>query len=211
MEVIITALLSVAAFILAAIPFSLFIGRWFLHDDIRKYGDGNPGAANVIRAGGFKLGLVAVFLDVSKGVPFVLLAHAAFGLPELSLVIVATSAILGHAFSPFLQLHGGKAIAVTFGVLLALPQYHLLLAFIACLLLALLIVEVDAWIVVGGASGTLVYAAIAKGGSWETLLIFCILVVLVLKHFEDLHTFPGFRGRLWRWLQAVLRGTISIM
>ena len=211
MEIITTSLLALAAFGLASIPFSLLVGRWFLHDDIRDYADGNPGAVNVFRAGGQKAGFLAICLDVGKGMPFVFLAHAVFDLPEPAMVAVAVSAVLGHAFSPFLQWHGGKAVAVTFGVLLALPQHQLLLALIACTALGALFIEVDAWAVIVGAAGTLAYFAFTRGGSWETLLIFCILVVLTIKHFEALHTSPGFRGRLVRWLQSLVRGTMSII
>ena len=125
-------------------------------------------------------------------------------------MVVAISAVLGHAFSPFLQWHGGKAVAVTFGVLLALPQHELLLAFIACMVLGFLL-SVDAWTVMFGAAGTLAYLAVTRGGSWETLLMFCILAMLTVKQFDDLHTFPGFRGRLIRWLQTLVRGAMSII
>ncbi len=206
-----TSLLAIAAFGLAAVPFSLLVGRWFLGDDIRDYGDGNPGAANVFRAGGQKTGYLAVALDVGKGVPFVFIAHSIFDLSGPAVVIVAVSAVLGHAFSPLLQWRGGKAVAVTFGVLLALPQHELLMAFIVCMVLAFLIIEVDAWTVIFGAAGTLAYIAFTRGGSWETLLMFCLLVILTIRQFEALHTFPGFQGRLIRWLQSLVRGTLTII
>ena len=65
---------------------------------------------------------------------------------------VALSAILGHAFSPLLQLKGGKAIAVTFGILVALPQHEILITFIAFILLGLLFIEINAWAVIFGAN-----------------------------------------------------------
>lgn len=211
MEILLTASLAVAAFLLGALPFSLIIGRLLLGKDIRKYGDGNPGAANVFRAGGQKAGYLAVFLDVAKGVPFVFLAHSLLDLPETAIVIVALSAILGHAFSPFLRWRGGKAIAVTFGVFLALPQHEILLAFIVFVILGFLFIETDAWTVIFGATASLAYLVISRGSSWEPLLMFCVLAILVVKHFEDLHTFPGLRGRLVRWLQSIIRGAISII
>jgi len=211
MEAIKTSLLAVAAFGLGSIPFSIVVGRWFLGKDPRDYGDGNPGAANIFRAGGGKIGYLAVFLDVAKGVPFVSLAHSVFGLPDIAVVIVGMSAISGHAFSPFLRWHGGKAVAVAFGVLLALPQHEVLLAFIVCIVLGALLIEVDAWTVIFGAAGSMAYLAVNRGSSWETLLMLCILAVFAVKHFNDLHTFPGFRGRLVRWLQSVIRGTLSII
>lgn len=211
MEILTISLLTFAAFALAAIPFSLFIGRLFLHDDIRNYGDGNPGATNVFRAGGQKSGILAVAMDVGKGVPFVFMAHSVFDLSGPALVIVAVSAVLGHAFSPLLQWHGGKSIAVTFGVLLALPQHELLLAFIACMLLGFLFIEVDGWTAIFGAAGSVTYIAFARGGSWETLLMVCLLVILTIKQSDSLRTFPGFHGRLLRWVQSLVRGTMTII
>jgi glycerol-3-phosphate acyltransferase PlsY len=211
MEIIFTILLAIAAFLVGAIPFSVIIGHLFLKKDVTHYGDGNPGAVNVFRAGGHKSGFLAVLLDVAKGVPFVLLAHTLTGLNIASVIIIAICAILGHAFSPFLHWRGGKAIAVTFGVLLALPEHEILLAFIAFTVLGFLFIEVDAWTIIFGAAGTLAYLGITRGSSWEPLLMFLILTILIIKHFEALHTLPGFKGRLFRWVQSIIRGAMSIL
>jgi glycerol-3-phosphate acyltransferase PlsY len=211
MDIFKTVLLSVAAFGLGAVPFALLVGRLFLDKDIRSYGDGNPGAFNVFKAGGQKSGYLAVALDVGKGVPFVFLAHALYGLPGPALVIVAVSAVLGHACSPFLGWRGGKAVAVTFGVLLAMPEREMLLALIAFTVLGFLFIEEDAWTVVFGAAAAFAYTAVTRGSTWETALMICLLVILTVKQLEALHTFPGLRGRLVRWLQAVVHTTLSII
>ena len=205
METVYTASLVLAAFTLGAIPFSVIIGKRVLNKNITDYGDGNPGAANVFRAGGNKAGYLAILLDVTKGVPFVFLSHYVFHLSMYATVAVALGAVLGHAFSPFLHWRGGKAIAVTYGVMLGLPQHDILLALITCMAISALIIEIDAWAVILGAAGAMAYLTIAKGNSWETLLMLCILAILVIKHFEALRTFPGFRGRLFRWVQTIIR------
>ena len=210
MAIVSTVLLAIAAFGLGSIPFSLVIGRLLLGKNIQNYGDGNPGAVNVFRAGGQKAGFLALFLDIGKGIPFVLLAYTWLTLPDLSLVAIALSAVLGHAFSPFLRWHGGKAVAVTFGVLLALPQHEVLLAFMAVVVAGFLFVENDSWIMVLGAAGTLAYLALTGGPSWTILLMLCVLAVFIFKHFENLRSLPRFRGRFIRWLQSVLGGTTSV-
>lgn len=194
--------LAISAFWLGGCPFSLWIGRWLLGKDIRWYGDGNPGAANVFRAGDVKAGLVAVALDVGKGVPFVFIAHFYFQLPEISVVAIGLSAILGHAFSPFLHFRGGKAIAVTFGVLLALPQHYLLIVFIVFIFAAFLCIEPDAWTVIVATVGSLAYLIIAHESSWESLLMLGVLVLFVIKHYESLKTAPKFRLKPIRWYQS---------
>jgi len=206
-EVFYPVLIAMSAFWLGACPFSVWVGRWFLHKDIRDYGDGNPGAANVFRAGGRKSFCLASILDAAKAVPFVVLAHAFFGFPEPIVMAVGLSAILGHAFSPFLRLRGGKALGVTFGVLFSLPQHEMLFAFMAFLVLGFLLIEGDAWIVMLGAGGSVAYLATTKGSSWETLFMLCLLVILAVKHFDDLQTIPRLKGRLIDWLISRRRQT----
>ncbi len=104
------------AFLSGALPFSVWVGRWGLGLDIRQYGDGNPGASNVFRAGGRVWGVVAILLDFFKGALPVGVAHFGFGVQGAALAAVALAPILGHAFSPFLGFRGGKALAVTFGI-----------------------------------------------------------------------------------------------
>ena len=188
------------AFWLGACPFSVWIGRWLLDKDIRAYGDGNPGAANVFRAGGRKSGYLAVVLDTAKGIPFVALAYSFFGFSEVVIMAVALSAILGHAFSPLLGFKGGKSVAVTFGVLLALPQHEMLLTFAIFIFIGFLFIEIDAWTVMLGPAGSLAYLVATEGSSWESLFMLCVFVILAVKHFDELKTIPRPRGRLINWL-----------
>ena len=202
MEASYFTLLALCAFGLGACPFSVWIGRCLLGKDIRDYGDGNPGAANVFRAGGRKSGFLAVFLDTAKGVPFVFLAHSFFKLPEAAVLGVAMSAILGHAFSPILQLKGGKAVAVSFGTILALPQHDILFALAGSMFLGFLFIAIDAWVVVFGAAGAATYVLVTRGGSWDTFFMLGVLALLVLKFLDELKTVPRIKLKPIAWLQS---------
>jgi glycerol-3-phosphate acyltransferase PlsY len=180
----------------------VWIGRWLLGKDIRDYGDGNPGAVNVFRAGGRKSGCLAVILDAAKGMPFVVLAYSFFGFSEPVVMAVGLSAILGHAFSPLLGLRGGKSVAVTLGVLLALPQHDMLITFVIFLLLGFFLIEIDAWTVMLGPAGSLAYLVATGGSLWESLFMLVVFVILAVKHFSELKTVPRFGGRLINWLQS---------
>ncbi len=109
-------LLIIAAFFSGAIPFAVWVGRLALKTDIRRYGDGNPGTFNVMRAGGLKWGVLAMLLEFAKGLVPVALANFYFQMEGSALVLVALAPLLGHAFSPFLKFKGGKAVAATFGI-----------------------------------------------------------------------------------------------
>ena len=201
-EVLYSVLLAMSAFFLGACPFSVWIGRRFLNKDIRGYGDGNPGAANVFRAGGPRTGLLAVIIEVAKGAPLVALAHSFFELPAAIVMLVGLCAILGHAFSPLLRFRGGKSVAVTFGVLLALPQHEIIIMFTTFVVIGFLLIEIDAWTVILGPTGTLAYLLAVNGSSWESLFMLCVLVLFTVKHYNELQAIPRHKGRLFHWLQS---------
>jgi len=199
---IILLLACLISFLSGACPWSLLIGRWLLKKDIRNYGDGNPGAANVFRAGGRSIGVIALFLDVLKGTPGVFLAVNVFHFDDILTYIIGLSAILGHAFSPFLRFKGGKAVAVTYGVLLFLPYHEILILFAAGMFLGFLFLENDSWTVMLGPGAALTYLGVTRPLSWEINFYFvlCMLVVFTVKQFNDLQSVPGYRGKLLRWL-----------
>jgi len=113
------AWIAIALF-LGSLPFSVWIGKLFLSTDIRKYGDGSPGATNVARAGSRSLYIIAVLLDAFKGTVPVWLAQLITGVNGWELVAVAVAPVIGHAFTPFLKFRGGMGVATTFGVWLGL-------------------------------------------------------------------------------------------
>ena len=209
METFYFILLVVLAFCLGACPFALWVGKWLLGKDIRNYGDGNPGAYNVMRAGGRWSFALALFLDIGKGIPFVALASHYYGLPLFMVLAIGLSAILGHAFTPILRFDGGKALAVMGGVMLGLPQLDMFVATAIFMLLGFLLIEVDAWRVMFGTAGTLIYLAVTKGVSLEPLFMLCVIAILVAKHFDDLKTRPRLRGKLISWLQGRRTAHIS--
>jgi len=202
-EIFYFVLLLVLSFGLGACPFSLWVGKWLLDRDIRNYGDHNPGAYNVMRAKGRWSFVLALLLDIGKGIPFVASAHYYFGLPEAMVMAVGLAAILGHAFSPILRFKGGKALAVTGGVLLAMPRHEMFIAVIIFMLLAYLLIDIDAWRVMIALTVTLIYLLVTNGLSLEPLFIACIMAILAVKHIEDLRTTrPRLRGKLITWYQG---------
>ncbi len=196
-----SGLLALAAFWFAACPFSLWIGKWLLGKDIRNYGDGNPGAFNVFRAGGRKAGILALVLDIGKGIPFVALAHYCFNLPGAAVMAVGLCAILGHAYSPMLRFEGGKALAVTGGVMLALPQHEILISVLIFIFVGFLLIDVDAWRIILGLLASSLFLFFTKGLALEPLFVLCVIAILVVKHFDELKTMPRFKGRLAVWFR----------
>lgn len=111
--------LSGLAYLAGSIPFSYIVAR-ARGIDLRSVGSGNIGAANVLRSCGFKSFLVAVSGDVLKGTTLPYIAIHMYGLPPASVIAVGSAAIAGHTFPLFMNFKGGKAVATSAGVLLAI-------------------------------------------------------------------------------------------
>jgi len=130
-EVLLPALLVVAAFLLGSIPWGLLLTRWVAGVDVRTVGSGNVGATNVSRALGGKWFFVVFALDAGKGVAPVLLFPGFAGHPHSEWLRAACglAAVLGHVFSPFLGFKGGKGVATGAGATAALAPLPFLGAF----------------------------------------------------------------------------------
>jgi acyl phosphate:glycerol-3-phosphate acyltransferase len=113
------AALFAGAYLIGSIPFSYLVAR-ARGVDLRQVGSGNIGGANVWRACGFGPFVVAAALDILKGYLPTLVGSLLFpGSPTL-VVLVGVAAILGHTFPIYLRFKGGKAVATSSGVLLAI-------------------------------------------------------------------------------------------
>ena len=115
-----------AGYVLGSIPVGLLLARLFGHGDIRAIGSGNIGATNVLRTGNKPLAAVTLLLDGAKGAAAVLLA-AIYG-PDLALT-AGFAAVIGHVAPVWLLFRGGKGVASSLGVLLAIDWR---LGLIAC-------------------------------------------------------------------------------
>ena len=103
-------------YLLGAIPFGLVLTRLAGLGDIRRIGSGNIGATNVLRTGRKGLAALTLLLDGAKGAVAVLIAGA-WG-PDAA-IIAGGGAVVGHLFPVWLRFKGGKGVATTLGVLLA--------------------------------------------------------------------------------------------
>lgn len=123
-----TWVLLAVAYVLGSIPTSYAVGRSIHGIDLRKHGSGNLGATNTFRVLGWRAAVPVIIVDVGKGwVP------AAFfpiwdgaPAPEWALAYGA-AAIMGHVFSVFVNFRGGKGVATSAGVFMAIAPWAVLI------------------------------------------------------------------------------------
>ncbi|HEU5262251.1 MAG TPA: glycerol-3-phosphate 1-O-acyltransferase PlsY [Gemmatimonadales bacterium] len=108
------------AYLIGATPTSYLAGRLGRRIDLREHGSKNLGATNVYRVLGWKYAIPVALIDIAKGViPVKILAPWSNG-PGWFTVALGIAAVLGHMFSPYVRFRGGKGVATTAGVFLAL-------------------------------------------------------------------------------------------
>ena len=108
----------VIGYLLGSIPFGLIFTRISGAGDIREVGSGGTGATNVLRTGKYGAAAATLICDAAKGVAAVLIAWHFWG--HDAAAVAAIGAILGHLFPVWLGFKGGKGVATSLGVLLAL-------------------------------------------------------------------------------------------
>jgi len=114
------------AYVFGSFPTAYILGKRVYGTDITRVGSRNVGTVNAWRELGWRAGVAVLILDTGKGV--VVMALILFlGLSEWSAFAAAMSVTIGHNFSIFLRLKGGKGAAVVFGLsLVILPVLTIL-------------------------------------------------------------------------------------
>lgn len=126
-DYLLAAVAVALSYLLGSTPTGLWLGLRLRGVDIREHGSRNIGATNTLRVLGKGLGSAALACDIMKGAIPVLL-FARLGTWEHLPLVCGVTAILGHSFSLFLGFRGGKGVATSAGVFLALAPYATLIA-----------------------------------------------------------------------------------
>jgi acyl phosphate:glycerol-3-phosphate acyltransferase len=129
MSITIPVLSLILAYIAGSIPTAVWAGKIFHNIDIREHGSGNAGATNTIRVLGWKTGIPVLIVDMLKGWAATSLPVFLNAIPDVDnhllilQIICGMAAIVGHIFPLFAGFRGGKGVATTFGVLLAIQPW----------------------------------------------------------------------------------------
>jgi acyl phosphate:glycerol-3-phosphate acyltransferase len=181
-------------YVSGSLPWGLWLGRWFRSVDVRTLGSGNLGATNVYRVLGPGLGIATLLLDVLKGalpvagLPQTPLGRAFPGGPEWAMVAVGLAAVMGHVWTFLAGFRGGKGVATTAGVLLALAP----MAFAVFLGVFVATVWITRFISVGSMLGAVAFAialACRAPMGWRSPSVWLgvlMAALVILRHRENL-------------------------
>lgn len=119
--------LAALAYLLGSISFAILLSSMTGKPDPRAWGSGNPGATNMLRIAGKRMGILTLSGDLLKGLLPVLLASL-LGLSLQQQAWIGIAAVIGHLYPIYYRFHGGKGVATSAGMLLGLYPPAALLA-----------------------------------------------------------------------------------
>jgi glycerol-3-phosphate acyltransferase PlsY len=179
-----TIALIVIAYLLGSVPFAVLMSRWFRMPDPRTYGSKNPGATNVLRTGRKTVAALTLLGDAVKGWLAVYLAYhfaPKYGLGGATIGAVALAVFLGHLYSLFLGFRGGKGVATTGGVLLALNMW-LGFSTLATWLIIAFLTRISSLAALVAAVVAPFFAVYIFGWDMRSLAVLVICLFLIWRH-----------------------------
>lgn len=155
------------------------------HDDITKYGSGNPGTLNIWRVFGFWAGVLTFVLDMLKGLLPTLIAYFGFKYvngcsSEIAVYVAGFCVVLGHIFPVLYGFKGGKGIATSIGIYLVINWWVSLIAFVV-MIVGMLFVKYASIFTIGYVVVmSIVEICLCSPANWVNYLLICGILALVL-------------------------------
>lgn len=175
----------IIGYALGMISGGYFISKFVFKDDIRNYGSHNTGATNMQRTYGNKYGFITLFIDVLKGYLSVFLVNKLFG--NNYGPIAGLAAVFGHNYPFYLKFKGGKGLACTTGVLIAMTPKLLLILLVIFILTVLISKYVSLGaIVVSIVAPILSYFSKLYNGKIEFYTIIILALWIIIRHHQNI-------------------------
>jgi glycerol-3-phosphate acyltransferase PlsY len=175
---VLTVFVVVVCYFIGCFNTAYFISKTFKKKDIRDFGSGNAGSANMLRNFGAGAAAVVFVTDVLKGFLAVQLSHipgvnAFWGVLGCSLSVVC-----GHNWPVTLKFRGGKGVATTAGVAFGLAPLITLIA----LVIAFVIIGLARLVSLGALIGIFIasLAITLFSHSFTSIIVMWILFALSL-------------------------------
>jgi len=176
--------ISIIAYFIGSVSFSVIFSRKFAGFDVRDKGSGNAGTTNVLRTAGKKIAALTLVCDILKGVLAIVIAIIASKIwtdvnGELLKYLAGFFAILGHTFPIFFEFRGGKGVATSLGVLITLNWKIGLI----CLIFAVILIALTRMVSVGSILSAILFPILMvfMGGiKFEAIIISLFIALLVI-------------------------------
>lgn len=196
MDILLIAILFIAAYLIGSICTAVWLGKWYYGIDIRKHGSGNSGATNTFRVLGKKPGTIVMLIDIFKGWAATSLAGLLVvfdAIPADKLIIfqliMGMLAVVGHIFPVYEKFKGGKGVATLLGMMLAIQTDVALL----CMVIFVIVLFTSRYVSLGSMIAALAFPILLLLPRFHPdnpILIvfgFILFAVVVLTHRKNIN------------------------
>lgn len=186
-------LFFIAAYLMGSIPFGLLLAKTFAGVNINESGSKSIGATNVLRVVkesnpklAKKLSIATVILDALKGT-LVLLVAMMFDMSQSTLWMIAVLSVLGHCYSIYLGLQGGKGVATGLGVFIVLIPIPTILGAVIWAFCAK-VLKISSLSSLLGLVGVVIFALIFENGLGvgSNVPMYLIAFIIIYKHIPNI-------------------------
>ncbi len=140
-------LVILIGYFLGNISSSYYLGKILGKKDIREHGSGNAGTTNALRVFGAKIAVITLIFDILKGAIAILIGSYILG--DTGAIIGGLCAVIGHDWPVLLGFKGGKGIATTIAVVIAIEP----IVAIICIIIGVLLIIKTKYVSLGSVVG----------------------------------------------------------
>ncbi len=173
------------AYLVGSVPTAYWYAKYFHGIDIRQHGSGNVGATNSLRVLGKKAGIIVLIFDLLKGLLPVLIARY-LGFSEEQTFLVGIVSILGHIWSVFANFKGGKGIATSLGVILAVAPAGAGISLVVFVAIVYFTRYVSLASMLAGLAFVFYYLVLNFDQTYMAMIAFGLFLLLVFTHRENI-------------------------
>lgn len=178
----------VIGYFIGCIQSAYVVGKLVGNIDIREHGSGNAGSTNVLRVLGVKAGALTFLGDILKSVLAVVLCRLIFKTEDTIMITVyaGLGVVLGHNWPVFLKFKGGKGVASTIGVILAVFDWRII---VISYFIGIVTILITKYVSVGSIlfSISLPLLFLIFGYTIEAILIASLFMLLIIyKHIPNI-------------------------
>ncbi len=186
-------MLLFVSYLLGSVPSSYILGKLLRGVDLRQHGSKNVGFTNAFRCLGWKIGIIVLIFDIIKGfIPsflfskFLNIPEGWLSIHENSGLLFGSAAIIGHMYTIFLNFKGGKGVATSVGVFLALTPIPLVIT----LTVSVSLIFITKFVSLGSITGSVLLPIMILIFNSQQKAVFIISIILglfiIYKHKENL-------------------------
>lgn len=207
--------IAIVSYLLGSVNLSIILSKLMGKGDIREHGSGNAGTTNTLRTLGKLPALAVLIWDILKGVLSVLLAKWIITLGngdiasnvlaehrDYAMVLSSIFAVLGHNFPIYFGLRGGKGVATSLGVIIAM-EWPIA---IACFVFAVVMILLTRMVSVGSILVAILYPILTffVGHEFYNKWVYLALALLMagsvlIRHRANIkRILNGTENKLWK-------------